>query len=92
MWQQQWRELRYHPENYVSPGGDSSSEIIATKRRWVETAKTAANARERHVAITSANDALQTFVAHKRQQMEQEREKLLRGERVLVLPLPPPAI
>jgi hypothetical protein len=81
MWQQRLRELRYHPENFVSPDGESSREIIATKLRWVKTAKTAANARERHVAIASANDALQPFVANRRRQLEQEREEFVRVER-----------
>jgi hypothetical protein len=78
-WEQRLRELRYHPEQYVDlsggANGDTASihELVATKQRWLHTPKTPDNARQRHVAITGANEKLQPFVASLREQIERER-------------------
>jgi hypothetical protein len=63
------RELKYHPERAICPEAltskaarDAVAALVATKRRWVATAKTWHNARERHLAITAANEALQQHV------------------------------
>jgi hypothetical protein len=85
---QQIRQLRYHPERYVEGNGELSAEklsnleqLIATKRFWVETAKTPDNARQRHAAITAANDALQPYVRHVRHGLETQREELAHRKR-----------
>jgi hypothetical protein len=90
-WDQRLRELRYHPELFVDgPGADgdasATTQIIADKRRWLQTPKTPQNALERHLAITGANAALQPYIAPLREQIEQERNELQlrkRGEAIL---------
>jgi hypothetical protein len=65
---EQLRELQYHPERYldaVEVHGSTLQNVIAQKRRWVELPKTPHNAHERHLGITSANEALQPFVAER---------------------------
>jgi hypothetical protein len=86
-WQQRLRELRYHPEQFVESNGDvggaskSAAELIAAKRRWVETVKTPENAAERHRGIAAANLGLQPFVARLREKIERERDELLQRKR-----------
>jgi hypothetical protein len=81
-WQRRLRELQYHPEQFVQTNGDgAAAELIAAKRRWIGLQKTPANADERHRGITSANEALQPFVAPLRQQIEWERDELQRRQR-----------
>jgi hypothetical protein len=87
--QRQLRELRYHPERYVvgdgvAPKSEVSGvvEIVAAKRRWIETPKTLSNSYERHVAITGANEALQPFVLPHHQKLEVERRRLQQQQRV----------
>jgi hypothetical protein len=92
-WNQRLRELQYHPEHFVdaataNDNGDDGRirEIIASKRRWLATDQTPVNARERHLAITSANEALQPFVATLRTRVEHERDDInnrKRGEAIL---------
>jgi len=87
-WQQRLRALRYHPELFVDGNGDRTAVegIVADKRRWVEIAKTPENAGDRHRAIAAANEALQTYVAPLREQLEVDREtaqKQRRGEAIL---------
>jgi hypothetical protein len=65
---EQLRELRYHPERYLDAAevdGYDLKNIIPEKRRWVAAPKTPQNAHERHLGITSANEALQPFVAER---------------------------
>jgi len=76
------RELRYHPERFLgsngsSLGADSTavSEIVATKRRWVALPKSPENAHERHLAISSANQALQPYVEAHRARVERKLEE-----------------
>jgi hypothetical protein len=92
-WELQLRELRYHPEQFVDASagtfngdGRDVDQIVASKRRWLETKKTPGNAHERHLAIASANAALQPFVAPLREQIERERDDVQsrrRGEAIL---------
>jgi hypothetical protein len=78
-WEQRLRELRYHPEHFVTCDSRAGADpcpvgrLIAAKRRWVETPKTPENARERHLAITGVNEQLQPYVAPLREKIEQER-------------------
>jgi hypothetical protein len=79
---QQSREMRYHPERFVHANGPlppheaaAVAQLIATKLHWVRTPKTRDNARERHVAITGANQALQAYLTKMRDNVEREREE-----------------
>jgi hypothetical protein len=79
---QRLRDLRYHPERFITnqkqlsvDGVSKVPDIIATKSRWINMAKTPDNARDRHRAIHEANQALQPFVAETRQKLEQEIER-----------------
>jgi hypothetical protein len=82
---EQLRELRFHPERFIRPGGaDGGSavkELIAAKQRWVNTAKTPQNARERHLAITAANRAMQPLVADLRRQIKSRCTELQQKKR-----------
>src|SRR4051794_7794 len=82
-WEQRLRELRYHPEQFIERNGEAGNgratniaDLIASKRRWVDTPKTPQNAYERHAAIVSANAALQSLVVPLREQVERERDEL----------------
>jgi hypothetical protein len=65
----------------VSAVSPATAEILATKRRWVELAKTAENARERHIAIAAANAALQPVLANERRQIEQQLDNFQHRQR-----------
>jgi len=88
---QQLRELKFHPERFldghpVSNADPAAARLVAEKQRWINTAKTPANARERHLAIAAANAALQPFVAPRRAELERRRgdaEARLRAGAVL---------
>jgi hypothetical protein len=87
-WEHRLRELRYHPEHFVTCDSKRSGadpcpigELIAAKRRWLAKPKTPQNARDRHLAITGANEALQSFVAPLREKIEQERRDILQNKR-----------
>jgi hypothetical protein len=59
---------------------------IEVKRHWIATPKTPDNAAVRHSAISSANRALQPWVADRREKMRDEIEHLgrqARGEAIL---------
>jgi hypothetical protein len=70
---QQLRDLSFHPERFVSENG-AAAQLVAEKRRWIETAKMPANARERHLAIAAANAAIQPHIADRRRELESRRE------------------
>jgi hypothetical protein len=85
---QQAREMEFHPERFLNRNGplrpDESStvyEILARKQHWVETLKTPANARERHIAITAANHALQPYLSEMRLQIERQRDAMTERKR-----------
>ena len=87
-WDQRLRELRYHPEEFVDVNGShvngearGISEIIATKQQWLRTLKTPENARERHLAIGAANEALQPYVAPLRERIEREQKDVQQRRR-----------
>jgi hypothetical protein len=52
------------------PLPDAVYEIISAKNRWVNTPQTPQNARQRHEAITAANEAMQSFVAERSGQIK----------------------
>jgi hypothetical protein len=59
-------------QNVLAPLIDASAidNLVAEKRRWVNTRKTPQNARERHAAISAVNEALQPHVAERRSQIK----------------------
>ena len=87
------RELDYHPERFLSRDGAPSANNAADaakfateKRRWIDTPVTPENAHTRHLAISSANAALQPFVRPQRQQLHDERapsQRRLRDDAIL---------
>jgi hypothetical protein len=86
------RELKFHPErkldfsNLPAPQRRQAEILAAEKSRWIKTAKTPANAAERHRAITAANDGLQPLVVADRAKLEwqiAEARQAARASRVL---------
>jgi hypothetical protein len=83
-WQRRLRELKYHPERFIQTNGQApadAAELVAAKRRWVETAKRPENARERHLGIAAANAGMQPFVASLRERVEHERDEMQERKR-----------
>jgi hypothetical protein len=85
---QQAREMQFHPERYIfadpalaSDGLSEMEDLITSKRRWVMTPKTAQNARERHVAITRANEELRSHLETLQMQVERQRNELVQRKR-----------
>jgi hypothetical protein len=56
-------------------------DIVSTKRQWIETPKSPENARERHVAIASANAALQPYLADRRRAIKNRCHELQQQKR-----------
>jgi hypothetical protein len=84
----QARQMQFHPERFVNRNGlvrpnelSAVREILAHKQHWVDTPKTPANARERHLAITAANHALQPYLSEMRLQIERERQAMIERRR-----------
>lgn len=72
------REIEYHPERFIAPSLEAQPELVdalATKRRWVATPQTPANARERCRAIRAANETLARALASERRQAQADRER-----------------
>ena len=67
--QRQLRDLTYHPERCLGGSQDATSDLIAAKRRWIETPQTAANARQRCRAIRELNGALQPWLDDRRREL-----------------------
>jgi hypothetical protein len=62
------------------------SDLIAAKRRWIETPPTRANARQRCLAIRQANAALQPWLEDRRRRLierQAETTRLLRANEIL---------
>ncbi len=73
------RGLDYHPELYLDVAPKDTglvNEIVANKRRWIDSDLPRGNRRERHRGITSANMQMQPFVKERRQQLLRERRVL----------------
>ncbi len=88
-WEQQLRELRFHPERFIECDGAAAAShatsnacaIVAEKHHWTHAPKTRVNARERHQVIAAANEALQPFVADLRGRVERQRDELQHRKR-----------
>jgi hypothetical protein len=78
--EQQLRELRFHPERHldgVRPGLDPQvSELVAEKRRWIQTHPPRGAGRARHEAIERVNQALAPRVRIARERLLQERDDI----------------
>ena len=73
----QLRELTYHPERVLGTSVDGrAAELIRQKQAWIATAPTAENARQRCHQIRGANEALQPWLAAKRDELTMRRERL----------------
>jgi hypothetical protein len=70
---QSLRELTYHPEQSLDGAPAEAAELIGEKRRWIATAITKTNARERCRAIRDINERLQPQVEPARQRLLAER-------------------
>jgi hypothetical protein len=57
----QIREFEYHPEMFVESNSQTAS-LVATKRRWIAKSLPHGGRRERHEAITRANEALRQYL------------------------------
>lgn len=79
--QQELRGLEFHPEHYVdlrnlaADDATQVNELVATKRRWIETPQTRDNARQRCRAIRGANESLQTWLDEPRRRLLALREE-----------------
>lgn len=85
------RDLTYNPDRYVDRATVQPSQLsnvsalLDEKRRWIASPKTPDNARQRHFAIAGVNEALQPFVAERREVLQQrfsELNRLQRAERI----------
>ncbi len=85
---QKLRALKYHPEKFShhpklkNTDPRQFTEWISKKDRWVKTAKTHANAAQRHQAITTANLAMQPWVAKLQSSWELELIRCLEQSRI----------
>jgi hypothetical protein len=87
------RDLTWHPERHwtaAAPGcgpvPDDAGGLLAAKQRWIDTPQTPENALLRWQSLRQVNEALQPWVAQRRQALLAMREKTaraLRGEEVL---------
>jgi hypothetical protein len=85
------RELEFHPERFIDPAVSNGQaarieDLVAEKRRWIETAATPDNARERCYEIRRINQALQNWLNNQRSELiasRAERSKRLRAEAIL---------
>lgn len=84
---QELRHLEYHPERYERDSWTTESKAAAeAKRQAVATAKTPANAADRHREIVGANARMQSEVEHIRKRIVTriaKVEQLFRSARVL---------
>ena len=75
---QELREHRFHPEFHQDKMALTAAEfpdverLVAAKQSWVQSAKTPGNAAERHHAITSVNQQLQSFLNTRKVLLEQQ--------------------
>ena len=87
------RELSYHPEKYLHANhllnGESSAQVDALteeKQRWIRTPVTHENAYARWNAFRRLNNALQPWVARRRQEileLQSQMQRAARHEKVL---------
>ena len=69
------RELRYHPERHA-PAVDDVDRLRAMKQHWLETLPPRGQRLQRHRGIEAINQALQAFVAPRRERLLSDRREL----------------
>ena len=85
---QELRDLEYHPERHVGRLESDRSiqrqleDWVSKKSSWVKTAKTPANATQRHLGIVAANAAMQPLIAPLRVRCDQELARVAGQTRV----------
>ncbi len=72
------RGLTYHPEQYLDGLADAPADLLADKRRWIETPQTVENARRRCRAIRAGNAALQPWLDDRRKRLQEQQTRVLR--------------
>ena len=80
------RGLAFHPERFLDGVQKRPASLIAEKRRWIKTAQTRENARQRCRTIRSVNEALQPWLEDRRKRLEERQSQLaqrIEAERVL---------
>lgn len=68
----QLHELAHHPERFLDGTNDAAAELVAEKRRWIETRPTRENARIRCRALRAINAALQPWVEPRRTRLSED--------------------
>ena len=86
--QRELRSMTYHPEMFLDgvKVDEHLTELVAEKRRWIETPQTIENARQRCQAIRQINAALQPRLADRRSRLiarQAETARRFQAERVL---------
>lgn len=83
---QQLRELTYHPERHLpTPLPPEAQVWVDRKEQAVRLEKSPENAAQRHHQITTANQALQPWVADRRRELLQAESELVYRTRVSAL-------
>ncbi|MEN6450472.1 MAG: hypothetical protein ABFC96_08280 [Thermoguttaceae bacterium] len=84
---QELRETAYHPERFMTGSEEDPrpmvtdlqrpevADLVSTKRRWIETPQTKANARQRCRAIREINAALQPWLDPERRRLVERRNE-----------------
>ncbi len=80
--QRQVRDLTYHPEQSLDASADGPANLLADKRRWIETPQTAENARQRCRAIRAVNAALQHWLEERRKRLLEQLAQVVHRRRV----------
>lgn len=81
------RELQWHPEDHFDADGALSAtapaiaELIAAKRRWIQTTPDQENYRQRFLELRRINAQLGAFLAPERERLQQERGRLAAAAR-----------
>jgi hypothetical protein len=76
--ERQMRDLTYHPEQYLDASPGVPANLLADKRRWIETPQTAENARQRCRAIRTVNAALQPWLDAERKRLLEQQAQVVR--------------
>jgi hypothetical protein len=79
----QLRELTYHPERFLAAGLPADGRIeslVAEKRRWITAPQTRENAAARWQAFCRLNEAMQPWLAPRRQQLTASLADATRAE------------
>ncbi|MCO6045095.1 hypothetical protein NG895_14385 [Aeoliella sp. ICT_H6.2] len=75
--QHQLRDCQWHPERMLpSEPSAEAKDALSAKEKWIHTAKTESNARDRHRAIEAANQVLRGAVETRAAELEAELANL----------------